>query len=107
MSEVFIVAELEFAPGQEEQALALVAELCEQTHAKDDGCLLYGIHRVVGDDLRVLLIEKWRCRDDLDRHLASEHVKEKRSKEAGLFAGPAKVSFLEPAGFGLPSMARI
>lgn len=105
MSEVFIVAEMEFAAGREEEALALLEELCRRTHAEDEGCLLYALHRVKGDDVRAYLVEKWRSRADLEAHATKPHVKAKQAREAELFAGPSKFAFLEPTGFGLGSMA--
>lgn len=105
MSEVVIIAEAELAAGREEEALAVLADLCEQTHAKDDGCLLYAVHRVVGDERRIILVEKWRSREDLDRHIDSDHVAAKRKREAELFVGATTFSFVEPAGFGIASMA--
>lgn len=45
-----LVAELELADGREEAGLAASRELCEQTHAKDDGCLLCALHRIAGED---------------------------------------------------------
>jgi quinol monooxygenase YgiN len=106
MSEVFIVAEMEFAPGREEEALAVLSELCERTHAEDDGCLLYAVHRVKGEDSRAFLVEKWRSRADLEAHAAKPHVKVKQERESELFAGPSKLAFLEPTEFGIASMAR-
>jgi quinol monooxygenase YgiN len=107
MAEVVIIAEIELAAGREDEALEVLSELCEQTHLKDDGCLLYGVHRVVGDGTRVVLAEKWRSREDLEVHMDSDHVRAKREREAELFAGKAKATFLEPTGFGEPAKASI
>ncbi|MBS1889219.1 MAG: antibiotic biosynthesis monooxygenase [Actinobacteria bacterium] len=107
VSEIVVVAEMELAPGREDEALGVLSELCEQTHARDDGCLIYAVHRVVDDEQRVFLIEKWRSREDLDRHLGTVHVQAKREREKELFVGKAKASFLESTGFGLPGMAAI
>jgi quinol monooxygenase YgiN len=107
MSEVVIVAEMALAEGREEEALEVLDELCRATHEQDEGCLLYAVHRVTGDDRAVFLLEKWRSREDLDRHLAAPHVAAKRAREAELFAGASRASFLEPTGFGRPEMATV
>jgi quinol monooxygenase YgiN len=107
MSEVVIVAEMALAEGREAEALGVLEELCQATHREDEGCLLYAIHRVSGDERAVFLLEKWRSREDLDRHLASPHVAAKRAREDELFAGASRVSFLEPTGFGEPGMATV
>lgn len=107
MDELVIVAEMTLAEGREAEALEVLDELCSTTHREDDGCLLYAVHRVIGDDRTVFLLEKWRSREDLDRHLASAHVAAKKAREGELFAGASRASFLEPTGFGTPSMASI
>lgn len=107
MAEVVIVAEMALAEGREGEALEVLDELCRATHRDDEGCLLYAVHRVTGDDHAVFLLEKWRSREDLDRHLASPHVAAKRAREDELFAGASRASFLEPTGFGEPGMANV
>lgn len=107
MAEVVIVAEMALAEGREGEALKVLDELCRATHREDEGCLLYAVHRVSGDDRAVVLLEKWASREDLDRHLASEHVAAKKAREEDLFAGASRASFLEPTGFGEPAMASI
>lgn len=106
MAEVVIVAEMALAEGRETEALEVLDELCRATH-EEDGCLLYAVHRVTGDDRAVFLLEKWRSREDLDRHLASEHVAAKKAREGELFAGASRASFLEPTGFGRSEQATV
>jgi len=106
-AEVVIVAEMALAEGRESEALEVLEELCRATHDEDEGCLRYAVHRVTGDDRTVFLLEKWRSREDLDRHLASAHVAAKRAREAELFAGASRASFLEPTGFGRPEQATV
>jgi quinol monooxygenase YgiN len=106
MDEVVIVAEMTLAEGREREALEVLDEVCSATHG-EEGCLLYAVHRVTGDERRVFLLEKWRSREDLDRHIASEHVAAKKAREGDLFAGASRVSFLEPTGFGEPAKASI
>ena len=59
MSEVVVVAEIGIAPGKREEALAALRRLCEETHAKDEGCLLYALQLDPADESRVFMIEKW------------------------------------------------
>lgn len=107
MSEIVIVAEITLAEGREDEALEVLDQLCQATHREDEGCLLYAVHRVTGDDQRVFLLEKWRSRADLDRHLATDHVAAKRASEADLFVGKARASFLEATGFGEKGLASL
>jgi len=98
MSEVVVVAEIELVSGQEEQGLAALRELVEQTHANDDGCVLYALHRVSGEQSRVVMIEKWESMETLVSHGGSEHIQAFGASPT--LAGAPKVSILEPTGFG-------
>ena len=106
MAEVVIVAEMALVEGRESEALEVLEELCKATH-REDGCLLYAVHRVTGEDRAVFLLERWRSREDLDRHLATPHVAAKKAREGELFAGASRASFLEPTGFGEPALATV
>ena len=105
MSEVVLVAEVEFVPGREEEALAALRELCEQTHANDAGCTLYAAHQVVDDPLRAIVIERWESGEALEAHGQAAHVTQVESVEA--FAGPPRVLVLFPSGFGEPGKASL
>jgi len=98
MSEVVVVAEIGIAPGKRDEALAALRVLCEETHAKDEGCLLYALQLDPADDSRVFMIEKWESGEALGKHGASDHIK--AIGESGTLAGPPRVTLLEQAGFG-------
>jgi quinol monooxygenase YgiN len=100
MSEVVLVAEIELAEGQEEAGLAALRELCEQTHANDEGCLLYALHRVAGEDSRFVMIERWTSSEALQAHGGAEHIKAFGATQVA--AGAPKLTFLESLGFGDP-----
>ena len=56
-------------PGREDEFAALAREMMRGTHAEDDGCITYTIHRR-GDDLRqFVLYEQWRDREAVQAHL--------------------------------------
>ena len=98
MSEVVVVAEIGIAEGKREEALAALRTLCEETHAKDDGCLLYALQLDPGDENRVFMIEKWESGEALGAHGASDHIKALGG--SGTLAGAPKVTVLQQANFG-------
>ena len=57
MSEVVVVAEIGIAEGKREEAVAALRTLCEETHAKDEDCLLYALQLDPADEGRILMIE--------------------------------------------------
>ncbi len=98
MGEVVVVAEIGIADGRREEALAALKVLCEETHAKDEGCLLYALQLDSADESHVFMIEKWSSAEALQKHGGSDHIK--AFGATGTAAGPPKVTVLEQAGFG-------
>jgi quinol monooxygenase YgiN len=98
MSEVVVVAEMKIAEGKREEALAALEVLCEETHAKDDGCLLYALQLDPNDENRVFMIEKWESIDALQTHGGADHIK--AFGATGTLGGAPQVTVLKPANFG-------
>jgi quinol monooxygenase YgiN len=98
MSEVVVVAEIGIASGKRDEALAALERLCEETHAKDDGCLLYALQLDPADESRVFMIEKWESAEALGKHGASDHIKALGG--SGTLAGAPTVTVLQQANFG-------
>lgn len=92
--EVRVVAVLRAAPGAGAELVALWPALAEQVRA-EDGCLAYDLHRVLGDDDRLVVLERWASLDALARHGRSPHMQEFGARSAALLASPAEVLVLE------------
>jgi quinol monooxygenase YgiN len=98
MSEVVVVAEIGIAAGKRDEALAGLERLCEETHAKDEGCLLYALQLDPGDESHVFMIEKWDSAEALQRHGATDHIK--ALGQSGTLSGAPVVTVLRQANFG-------
>lgn|ERR1700759_2152084 len=98
MSEVVVVAEIGIAEGKREEALAGLQTLCEETHAKDDGCILYALQLDPADESHVFMIEKWESAEALQTHGATDHIR--AFGASGTVSGAPKVTVLQQAGFG-------
>lgn len=98
MAEVVVVATMRAREGNADEVLAGLAELAAHTHA-EEGCHTYAIHRGSDDPDRIVLVERWRSRDDLDAHFRRPYVAAVGEK-AHLLAEPPQIHFLEavPAG---------
>ena len=69
-----VVAHVTALSGHEEQVKRILLGLLAPTRA-EPGCRFYDLH--VGADPQVFtFIEAWETDDDLDMHLASEHITE-------------------------------
>lgn len=102
MSEVVVVVLFRVTPGRVEDGLAALAEVAVPTHA-EEGCLAYAAHRDPADPDRIVLIERWASRADLDTHLATPHLLAFRESTHDLWAGPADIMVLDPVAAGDPA----
>jgi quinol monooxygenase YgiN len=98
MSEIVVVAEIGIADGKREEALAALETLCEETHAKDDGCLLYALQLDPADESHVYMVEKWTSVEALQAHGETDHIKALGA--SGTLSGAPKVTVLQQANFG-------
>jgi quinol monooxygenase YgiN len=98
MSEIVVVAEIGILPERRAEALVALEELCTQTHAKDDGCLLYALQLDPADESHVFMIEKWESPEALQAHGGSDHIR--AFGGAGLVSGPPTVTVLTQARYG-------
>jgi quinol monooxygenase YgiN len=102
---VEVVAEIELVPGSEEETLEALRELVEATHANDDGCILYALHRDLAEPTRVVMIEQWESGEALAAHGATDHIAALRSNPG--IAAPARVLVLEGLGYGDADKGRL
>jgi quinol monooxygenase YgiN len=98
MSEVVVVAEIGIAEGKRDEALAALQTLCEETHAKDEGCVLYALQLDPADESHVFMIEKWESVEALQTHGATDHIKALGA--SGTLGGAPVVTVLQQANFG-------
>jgi quinol monooxygenase YgiN len=98
MSEVVVVAEIGIAEGKRDEALAALQTLCEETHAKDEGCVLYALQLDPADESHVFMIEKWESAEALQTHGATDHIKALGA--SGTLGGGPVVTVLQQANFG-------
>jgi quinol monooxygenase YgiN len=99
MSEIVVVGSFTAREGQEGAALAAFESLVAPTH-REDGCILYALHRGGDDPRRLAFVERWASREALDAHLASSHVQEVLSRAEELFADGGDIVVYEPVPGG-------
>ncbi len=95
MSEVVVVGSFTAQPGREEEAVEAFRALLEPTH-REEGCILYALHRGVDDPGRLAFIERWASRELLDAHLASPHVQAILERAEELFGQSGDIVVYEP-----------
>jgi quinol monooxygenase YgiN len=100
MSEVVVAAAFKVKDGREAEAEDALRAVARETH-KEDGCLLYALHRGVDDPGRFVLLERWRSREDLDAHLQQPYIA-RLADTADALEEPAGVWFTEALPEGDP-----
>jgi quinol monooxygenase YgiN len=93
MSEIVVVGAFKANPGKEQEGLEAFQALVEP-HA-EQGCILYALHQGVDDPARLTFIERWASREDLDKHLESEHVAAVLARVEELFGDSADITVFE------------
>ena len=69
-----VVAIFVAKPGFEQKLEQLFRGVVEPT-LQEEGCISYQINRDLDNPRRFVFTEEWRSRADLDRHLATPHLK--------------------------------
>jgi quinol monooxygenase YgiN len=70
---VIVIARFRPRPDRLDDFLVVLRDV-QAASREDDGCLNYGYHREVGDDLSFIAVEEWRDMDALAAHLRTDHV---------------------------------
>ena len=101
MSEVVVVGSFKAKADKQEDALEAMKALVEPTH-NESGCILYALHVGTDDSTRMAFIERWASREELDAHLASDHVKAILERLDELFEELRDITVYEPVPGGEP-----
>lgn len=70
-----VVAWVRAEPGAEDTVREALAGFVAPTH-EEEGCIDYQLHGVNGDPGLFYFIEYWRSEEDLERHIASPHIRD-------------------------------
>lgn len=70
-----VVAWIRASPGAEDAVREALVAVVPPT-LDEEGCIEYKLHAVNDDPGLFYFVEQWRSGEDLDVHLASDHVRE-------------------------------
>jgi quinol monooxygenase YgiN len=99
MPEVVVVGSFTANPGKEADLQQAFEDLVAPTHA-ESGCILYALHRGSDDPGRLVFIERWASREELNAHLESDHIKHVLTRAEELWGDNGDITVYEavPAG---------
>jgi quinol monooxygenase YgiN len=89
-----VIAKVRAKPGREEDVLAELLKLVEETR-KEDGCLNYDLHRSQTEPAVFMFYENWTDRAALDSHAASPHMKAWGTKQPEMLAHGVEISLFD------------
>lgn len=104
MSEINVIAIFHAKPEHREELIAAYTEMAEQTHANDEGCLLYALQQSTTDPNVLAFIEKWASEEALDAHAAKPHIADGTAARDAMMSEPRQVIKLRSLGAGTPEL---
>ncbi|MDL2253248.1 antibiotic biosynthesis monooxygenase [Ruminococcaceae bacterium OttesenSCG-928-I18] len=75
MDMIRVVAQFELKPGNLDKAVEVATELVGETR-KEEGCEQYDFFKSSKDENHLVLLERWRSQEDLDKHFKLPHFVE-------------------------------
>lgn len=85
--QVIVTALFLSQPGYEDTLRAELESLVAPTRA-EPGCIRYDLHEAAEQPTSFAFLETWRSEADLERHLASAHIRTLRERLPALVAAP-------------------
>ena len=80
---IYVVATFTIKPDSL-AALREAAMPCIEASREEHGCIFYDLNTSVSNSGRVVFVEQWKSREDLENHFNSAHIKAFREASAPL-----------------------
>lgn len=94
---VTVVARIKVRIGKEEEAKKELFALVASTRS-EPGCINYDLHQALDDPSLFMFHENWKSKEDLDKHMQTEHFKAWTEKAGSLLGGPSDVTLWQMIG---------
>lgn len=90
MSTIRVIAHIKAKPDTVDATREVLTSLIMPTRL-EEGCVTYQLYQNESDPTDFAFIEEWTSNEDLDAHLASDHLKMAGVRGAELFAEPPDI----------------
>ena len=94
MSHLTVIATMRAQAGKEDELQQHLLRLVPQTRA-EGGCIDYDLHRLQDDPSVFVMLENWRDRDELDKHLQMPYMREFAAALPDLLRSPLELQLLD------------
>lgn len=101
MANIFVLAFAQAKPGHAEQLKAAFCQAIPPTHA-EHGCIKYALQQSQENKNEFVMVEKWRSKEDLDKHLQAPHIQQLFKQLPELLAAPIRIQVLDSIQEGSP-----
>lgn len=91
---IYVVATLTIKPDSL-AALREAAMPCIEATREEPGCIFYDLNTSVSNSQRVVFVEQWKSRADLENHFSAPHMKVWREKSAPMIVS-RKIEIIHP-----------
>jgi len=91
---ITVLALLKAKEGMEETVRQELLSLVNPTQS-EPGCINYDLHQARDDKSQFMFFENWKSMEDLEKHLATPHLKAFGQKADSLLAKPMEVTLFE------------
>lgn len=78
---IYVIATVKIRPGSFD-AVREAAMPCIEATREEPGCELYDMNLSVSNSQRLVFVERWKSRDDLEKHFSTPHMKKWRELAA-------------------------
>ena len=70
---IYVIATLSIKPGTVAQLFGL-AQPCIDATRNEPGCISYDLNQSLSDENRLVFVESWKSREDLNQHFKQPHM---------------------------------
>lgn len=71
---IYVLATFRIKPGSLDTLREAVMPMIEATR-NEPGCISYDLNKSVSNSERVVMVERWKSREDLEKHFTAPHMK--------------------------------
>jgi quinol monooxygenase YgiN len=94
MADVVVIATARAKPGKEKELERALREVTQPTRHQP-GCVRFSLFRSEEDAAVIVGVERWKSKEDHQRHLQGKHFKKLATAMGDIVAGPPQISWYE------------
>jgi quinol monooxygenase YgiN len=94
MADVIVIATARAKPGKEKDLERALREVTQPTR-QQPGCVRFSLYRSQEDPAVIVGVERWKSKEDHDRHLEAPYFQKLAAAMGGIIAAPPQIVWHE------------